>query len=61
MIQLLAQKLSEGGLESERVRDRVRRILDGKGGIVAALLRSPLPSADLNLTRDHAPGRQIDL
>lgn len=32
-----------------------------KGGILAALRRSPLVRADLNLTRSHEAGRKADL
>jgi hypothetical protein len=32
-----------------------------KGGIPAALLRSPMVGADLDLTRPFDPGRKVDL
>jgi hypothetical protein len=32
-----------------------------KGGILAALRRSPLVEADLNLTRSHEAGRKVEL
>jgi hypothetical protein len=32
-----------------------------KGGILAALRRSPLVGADLNLTRSRGAGRKVDL
>jgi hypothetical protein len=32
-----------------------------KGGILAALRRSPLVEADLNLVRPRIPGRKVDL
>jgi len=32
-----------------------------KGGILAALRRSPLVGADLNLTRSREAGRNVDL
>ncbi len=32
-----------------------------KGGILAALRRSPLVGADLDLTREITPGRDADL
>jgi hypothetical protein len=31
------------------------------GGILAALRRSPLVGADLNLSRPHEEGRKVDL
>jgi hypothetical protein len=33
----------------------------GKGGILAAIRRSPLVGADLDLTRRREEGRQIDI
>ena len=32
-----------------------------KGGILAALRRSPLVGADLNLARSHEAGRKVDV
>jgi hypothetical protein len=36
-------------------------LADEKGGILAALRRSPLVGADLNLTRRHEQGRNVDI
>jgi hypothetical protein len=32
-----------------------------KGGILAALRRSPMVGADIDVTRDKGPGRKINL
>ena len=61
MIRSLAKRLAKGGSEADRIRTQINDALDGKGGIVAALLRSPLVGAVLDLTRDRVPPRDIDL
>ncbi|MCI4588957.1 hypothetical protein MOK15_02395 [Sphingobium sp. BYY-5] len=61
MIRSLAKRLAKGGVEADRIRTQINEALDGKGGIVAALLRSPLVGAGLDLTRDRVPPRDIDL
>lgn len=61
MIRRRAQRLTERGPDADRVRTQIDEALDGKGGIVAALLRSPLVGADLDLTRDRELPRDIDL
>lgn len=61
MIRRRAQRLAERGPDADRIRTKIGEALDGKGGIVAALLRSPLIGADLDLTRDRVPPRDIDL
>jgi hypothetical protein len=48
-----------------RVRSAMRRAISGeppkKGGILAALRRSPLGGADLDLSRSVTKGREVDL
>lgn len=61
MVRSLAKSLAKGGSEADRIRTKINEALDGKGSIVAALLRSPLVGADLDLTRDCVPPRDIDL
>lgn len=61
LIPSLAKRLAEGGSDADHIRTQINEALDGKGGIVAALLRSPLVGADLDLTRDRVPPRDIDL
>ena len=65
MLRTLARRLAEGGPEAERARSAVRMLVadDRKkpGGILAALRRSPLVGADLDLSRPRAEGRKVDL
>jgi hypothetical protein len=65
LIRSLARRLAEDDPDAARIRAAVRRTIGGeppqKGGILAALRRSPLVGADLNLTRSHESGRKVDL
>ena len=65
LIRSLARRLAEDGPETSRLRAAVGRIIAGqpprKGGILAALRRSPLVDADLDLTRPRDEGRKIDV
>lgn len=65
LIRALARRLAEAGPEAERVRATVRKAVAGEppktGGILAALRRSPLVGADLDLSRSRESGRKIDL
>ena len=53
------------GPDAVRIRAAVNRTISGEppktGGILAALRRSPLVGADLDLGRSHVEGRKIDL
>jgi hypothetical protein len=64
LIRSLARRLAEGDPDAARIRAAVRQTVTseppGKGGILAALRRSPLVGADLNLTRSRETGRKID-
>ena len=55
LIRSLAKRLAENGPEATRIRAMVRRTMLGetpkKGGILAALRRSPLVGFDLDLRR----------
>jgi hypothetical protein len=65
LIRSLARRLADDGPEAARIRATVNQTISGEppktGGILAALRRSPLVGADLDLSRPHAEGRKIDL
>ena len=65
LIRSLAKRLAEDDPDALRIRTALSRTLMGeppkKGGILAALRRSPLLGADLNLARSHEPGRKVDV
>lgn len=65
LIRLLARRLAENGLESDRLRAAVNNMINGdpakKGGILAALRRSPLVGADIEINRRREEGREIEL
>ena len=65
LIRSLARRLAEDGPESSRLRVVVSQTVAGeppkKGGILAALRRSPLVGADLGLTRPREEGRKVDI
>jgi len=65
LIRSLARRLAEEGPEAKRLRAAVSQTITGeppeKGGILAALRRSPLVGADLNLTRLRDDGRKVDI
>jgi hypothetical protein len=65
LIRSLARRLAEDGPDAQQLRASVSRTLVGepprKGGILAALRRSPLLEGDLDLTRSRESGRQVDI
>ena len=65
LIRALARRLAEAGPEASRLRAMVSQGIAGeapsKGGILAALRRSPLVGADLDLSRPREEGRAVDL
>ena len=65
LIRSLARRLAEDGPEASRLRAAMcQSVADGprkKGGILAALRRSPLVGADLDLTRSHQDGRKVEI
>ncbi|GGB09908.1 hypothetical protein GCM10011491_42320 [Brucella endophytica] len=65
LIRSLARQLAEEGPESEQARQAVKTLVAGEppkpGGILAALRRSPLVGADLDLSRPREEGRKVDL
>jgi hypothetical protein len=65
LIRSLARRLAEDGPEASQLRAAVSQTIAGeppkKGGILAALRRSPMVGADLDLTRPREEGRKVDL
>lgn len=65
LIRSLARRLSEDTPEATRLRATVTSSLTGEprepGGILAALRRSPLVGAELDLARSRDGGRKVDL
>jgi hypothetical protein len=65
LIRSLAKRLAEDGPHAVQIRAAVSRTIAGepppKGGILAALRRSPLVGVDLNLDRPGDAGRKVDL
>lgn len=65
LIRTLARRLAEDGTAAERVRAAVKTAVAGEppkpGGILAALRRSPLVGAELDLTRPREEGREVEL
>ena len=65
LIRSLARRLAEDDPEALRIRATVSQTIAGepprKGGILAALRRSPLVGADLDVARSHVSGRKVDL
>lgn len=65
LIRSLAKRLAENDRDAMRIRAVVSRTIAGdppqKGGILAALRRSPLVGIDLNITRERTLGREVDL
>lgn len=63
LIRSLARRLAEEGPEASVLRAAVSKTITGapptKGGILAALRRSPLVGADLNLSRTAEAGRKV--
>jgi hypothetical protein len=65
LIRAVARKLTEEGAEAGQLRRTMQQAVSGepprRGGILAALRRSPLVGVDLDLTRSREAGREIDL
>jgi hypothetical protein len=64
LVRSFARRLAENDAEAHRLRREVARTVEGeprRGGVLAALRRSPLVGADLDLAREAATGRDIDL
>lgn len=65
LIRSLARRLTEDSPEASRLRATVSQSISGeppkKGGILAALRRSPLVGADLDLSRPREKGRKVEI
>jgi hypothetical protein len=65
LIRSLARRLAEDGPDASLLRAAVRQTIIGeppkKGGILAALRRSPLVGADLDLNRPREAGRKVEI
>lgn len=65
LIRTLARRLAEEGPRADQVRAAVNvavaREQTKSGGILAALRRSPLVGAELDLSRTREEGREVDL
>jgi len=64
LIRSLARRLAENSPEAAEIRASVRHISAEpvrRGGILAALRRSPLAGAELNLVRPRIDGRKVSL
>ena len=64
LIRTLARRLAEKGPRARRLRATVSQLSSEpgkKGGILAALRRSPLVGADITIRREKTRGRRVDL
>jgi hypothetical protein len=65
LIRSLARRLAEDGRGAEQIRASVQLAVAGeapkKGGILAALRRSPLVGVEVDLIRPVRAGRRVDL
>jgi len=65
LVRSVARRLAEKSPAAAQLRAAVRETLAGEppktGGILAALRRSPLVGADLDLARPRVDGRPVDL
>ena len=65
LIRSLAKRLAASGPDAARIREAVRRSVADtttrRGGVLAALRRSPLVGADLDLSRPVPASRKVDL
>jgi hypothetical protein len=65
LIRSVAKRLARNDTEASRIRTEVTRIIAEvpaqKGGILAALRRSPLVGADLKIVRSRETGRKVEL
>ena len=65
LVRAVARRLAEGGADSERLRAAVNQTIRGKpptkGGILRALMASPLVGSELDLSRPRDGGRKVDI
>jgi hypothetical protein len=64
LLRSLARRLAEDSPQASQLRAAISQTLSGsplkKGGILAALRRSPLVETDIELVRARDEGRQVD-
>jgi hypothetical protein len=65
LIRSVARRLAAGGADADRLRAAVNQAISGepsqKGGILRALLASPLIGSELDMTRPREEGRRVDI
>jgi hypothetical protein len=65
LLRSLARRLAEDTLQASQLRAALIQTLSGsppkKGGILAALRRSPLVETDIEFVRSHDDGRRVDI
>ena len=65
LVRSVARRLAEGGADADRLRNAVSHTISSeratKGGILKALLASPLIGSELDLTRPREEGRKVDI
>ena len=65
LVRAVARRLAEGGPESDQLRAAVNQTVGGeppaKGGILRALMASPLVGSELDLSRPREEGRKVDI
>jgi len=65
LVRVVARRLAEDGPQSDQLRAVMRKTVGGesanKGGIVKALLASPLVGSELEIRRAREAGRKVDL
>ncbi|MBV8593536.1 MAG: hypothetical protein JOZ27_04445 [Caulobacteraceae bacterium] len=65
LVRAVARRLSDGGPDSSRLRASIEGALDGgpprTGGVLRALMASPLVGSDIRFDRPRLEGRAVDL
>lgn len=65
LVRQVAARLAANDADAQRLRAELERTIAGgsppRGGILAALRRSPMVGADLALEREETEGRDLDL
>jgi hypothetical protein len=65
LVRAVARRLAEGGPDAERLRAAVNQTIGGdppkKGGILRALMASPLVGSELDLARPREEGRKVHI
>jgi hypothetical protein len=65
LVRSIAKRLAEDTPQASELRAAVKKSIAGepprKGGVLAALRRSPLVGADIDLRRPRERGRKVDI